>query len=141
MSEEQSYTFDFQRVSDFFDRWNVNFKTTSDFGVANKFQICLCSYAPDTIEQCLTGGVIDISQVSDIRSQDCRLDWVNEEIVLNGDVTFNLSTSIVPIKAVFIRHKASGVVLGYCIDLNAIEVTNKVIFDDGTIFWSIKDGE
>lgn len=141
MSEEQSYTFDFQRVSDFFDRWNVNFKTVGDFGVANKFQICLCSYAPNNIGQCLYNGMIDTSQVTVHSSVDCQLDWVNEEIVLNGDVTFNLSTSIVPVKAVFIRHKASGVVLGYCIDLNAIEVTNKVIFDDGTIFWSIKDGE
>lgn len=141
MADDFSYVFDFQRVDDFFDRWNVNFKTTGDFDVANKFQITLCSYSSDNISDCLIGGVIDTSNVTIYSSQDCTLNWSNEEVSLGADVTFNLSTNIVPCKALFIRHKASGVVLGYCINGVAFDITNTLKFSKDTILWSIKDGE
>ena len=139
MSDVQSYVFDLQRVTDFFDRWNVDWKATGDFGVNNKFQIVLSSYAPNNIEECLDNGRLS-SDVTVAYVKDCRLDWINEVMTIANTVTFNIGDDISPLKAVFIRNKASKVVLGYSINTHHFEVTNKVIFSAGTILWSIRDG-
>ena len=138
----QSYVFDFNRVDDFFDRWNVDFKTVGDFGVANRFEIVILKYAPSNISECLSNGRLssEIDTQSNRVKMDCTLKWSNEEITIANDVDFNLSTNVVPVKAIFIRHKSSGVVLGYSINISSFEVTNHMIFEKDTILWSIRNG-
>ena len=138
----QSYVFDFNRVDDFFDRWNVDFKTVGDFGVANRFEIVILKYAPTNINECLSNGRLtsEIDTQSNRVKMDCTLKWSNEEITIANDVDFNLSTNIVPVKAIFIRHKSSEVVLGYSINISSFEVTNHMIFEKDTILWSIRNG-
>ena len=134
MSEVQSYIFDFQRVGDFFERWNVDFKATGDFGVSNKFEIVLASYSPNSIGDCLENGRLSSDVTIPTNGvQNCTLNWQDEVMSIANDVTFNFGTAIVPIKAVFIRNKASEVVLGYSINIRAFEVTNQVVFGKDTI--------
>lgn len=139
MTDLQSYTFDFQRVSDFFDRWNVSFKTNGDFNENNKFEVVFCNYAYDDISKMLTSSGTLNSGANVYATQNCRLNWTDETITIGGNVTFDLGTSIVPLKALFIRHKKSGVVLGYSININDFEVTNQLVISSGTILWSIRD--
>ena len=52
---------------------------------------------------------------------------------IHGDDIFSL-------KAVFIRNKNTGFVMGYSINNTAFEITNVVKLEKDTILWSITDG-
>lgn len=138
----QSFIFDFHRVPRFFEDWNNNFsigamkRDNSSF-----FQVVYCSIAPDNIEDCLNGGVLDTGAVSVSASVDLSLKYDKEVISVGSDCTWNVGANVIqPIKAVFIRNKSNGYVMGYSIFDNAIEVTNVVKLEKDTILWSIVDG-
>lgn len=145
---EVSYIFDFQRVPDFFVQWNQAFKTAEMSGSGNKFQLVIASHCPSNIGQCLTsGGALDTSTVtipqidgSDCIA-DCSLTWNTSEetIRLSADTSLNLSDNRIDVKAIFLRHKSTGYVMGYSIANNSFTVTNEIIFDKDTLFWSIRD--
>lgn len=137
---EQSFLFDFTRTDNFFDEWNNSF-LTSEMSGGNNFQLVFCTDTPNNIKDCLTNGRLN----SDVTIAtggvvDCGLTWNNETISLTNDATFNIGDEEVTLKAVFLRHKQTGYVLYYSININAFDVTNEVIFDEGTIFLSIHDG-
>lgn len=133
------YLFDFSRVKDFFDKWNNTFHTVEMNGASN-FQLVMASYSPTNIDDCLTGsGALDTSQVTGTKIVDCGLVWSNDTITLKNDVTFSIGNEIVPLKALFLRHKATGYVMGYSIAMNNFNVTNQLVIDKDTIFWSIYD--
>lgn len=145
----QSYLFDFQTVPTFFDNWNVNFKLM-EMNTSNKFQFVFCDYAPDNIEQCLNGTVLNTSTVTIAKNYlnqdavvDCSLAWdsASRTISLRDDVEWNVGDGNAYLKAVFLRNKDTGYVMGYCIHMNSFDVTNKVTFDEGTVLWSISDGQ
>ena len=137
---EHSYLFDFRRVSDFFSQWNVKFHTMEMNGGAN-FELVLAPYSPSNIEDCLTSnGSLDTTQVTGIKTANLGLNWSDDTVTIANDVTFTLGNETIPLKAIFIRHKGSGYVMGYSINQNSVSVTNKVIFDKDTIVWSIHDG-
>jgi len=138
MSEVQSYLFDFQRVPLFFDNWNNQF-TVAEMNASSNFQFVFSDYCPTNIEDCLSSGVLS-DDVNVLATVDCSLKWENEIISVRSDATWNISTSVYPLKAVFLRCKRTGFVLGYCINVNSFEVTNKVKIEGGTILWSIEDG-
>lgn len=137
--ELKSYPFDFDSVNDFFTQWNIKFKLSDMTGASNKFQLVLASTCPNNIEQCLTNGSLN-NNVTIYTSQDVKLTWDNSQktISITDNVTFNLSTNTFSLKAVFLRNKSNGYVMGYSINENAVSVTNKVIFDKDTILWSIE---
>lgn len=140
MTEIQSYIFDFKRVKDFFEQWNIKFKV-SEMNGANNFELVLASYSPSNIDECLTSNGTLNANVTDTIVANLGLVWSNYEIRVANNVTFTIGDSTVPIKSVFVRHKNSGYVMGYCINQNAFNVTNQVIFDKDTIIWAIFDGE
>jgi len=141
MSEIQSYLFDFTEVDDFFDNWNVKFSTT-DMDGSNKFQLVLASYSPTNISECLNAnGTLNTTNVTGTRVLDCGLIWNNRTIKLAFDVDFNIGNSIVPLKAVFLRHKSTGYVMGYSININSFNITNHLIYDADSIFYSIAKGD
>ena len=141
MATTTSYLWDFTTVPYFFTNWNVLF-SLNEMNSANNFEFVFCDYAPTNINDCLNGSVLS-SNVHTITSVDCSLDWNSDTqiIKVRNDVTWNIGDNIYPIKAVFLRKKANGYVMGYCIHQNSFEVTNKVKIEKDTILWSIHNGE
>lgn len=135
----QSYIFDFQRVPSFFDNWNIQFKLL-EMNDSNNFQLVFSSYAPSNISECLSGDVLS-SDVTVASTVDCSLKWTSDTglIQIRNDATWSIGDSTVPLKAVFLRHKSSGYVMGYSINMNSFEVTNTVTLEADTILWSISD--
>ena len=166
---EQSYNFDFSRVDDFFENFNIKF-LVSDMnkydasgdlvGTAQSdFQLVLASYCPTNISDCLdSNGKLDTSAVTIAKDssnndliEDIGLDWIKDangdgSIELTSACTFTIGDVNVPLKGVFLRTKDSNkYVMGYSISPVAFSVTNKVVFDEDVIFWNISrfksDGE
>ena len=141
MTEVQSYIYDFQRVPRFFDDMNVNgkFKLLDMDGASSNFQIVFCSYSPSNLDDCIGSDGKLTSDVTVQQAVDCKLKWENNAISVVGDTQWTIGDNVYPLKAVFIRDKVTQYVLGYCINIMSFEVTNKIIFDGGTILWSISD--
>lgn len=137
MSEVQSYIFDFSRSPRFFEDWNLKFTVNEMKSSSNLFQIVYCDYAPSDINDCLNGDVLDTSKVHVLTSVDFSLKYDDGIITVREDATWNLSTTVRNLKAVFIRHKATGFVMGYSINTVGFDVTNIVKLEKGTILWSI----
>ena len=66
----------------------------------------------------------------------------------NGDMQIGLGAEVrfdtdqigernIPLKAIFLRDKASKYVMGYSINMVAFTVTNVVVFDEDVIFWDV----
>lgn len=138
MSEEQSFLFDFQRSPTFLDNMNVKFHLL-EMNSSNNFQVVFSTYAPTNIEDCLNADGSLNSDVTIQSSLDCSLKWENDIISIRNDVTWNIGDAYYPLKAVFIRNKSNGYVMGYSINITSFEVTNEVIFEEDTILWSFRD--
>ena len=139
MTEIQSYTFDFTEPSRFFDNWNVRFKTMEMNG-GNNYQLVLSNYSPSNFDECVDGGGVLNSDVTVLTTLNCPLSWDGEKVSIASDVEYNIGTSTTQtLKAVFLKNKNTGYVLGYCIFANSITVTNKVIFEEGTVLYTISN--
>lgn len=138
MSEEQSFLFDFQRSPTFLDNMNVKFHLL-EMNSSNNFQVVFSTYAPTNIQDCLNSDGTLNSDVTIQESLDCSLKWENDIISIRNDVTWNIGDAYYPLKAVFIRNKSNGYVMGYSINITSFEVTNEVIFEEDTILWSFRD--
>ncbi len=138
MSEEQSFLFDFQRSPSFLDNFNVKFHLL-EMNSSSNFQIVFSTYAPTNIQDCLNDDGTLNDDVTIQESVDCSLKWENEIISVRNDVTWNIGDAYYPLKAVFVRNKSNGYVMGYSINITSFEVTNEVIFEEGTILWSFRD--
>lgn len=136
----RSYIFDFQRTPRFFEEWNIKFKVLEMMTNSNLFQIVYCDVAPTNIEECLDGGVLKTSAINVLATVDCSLKYNDGVITMRNDAIWNIGNNTKTVKAVFIRHKESGFVMGYSINNTAFDVTNRVIIDSDTILWSIVDG-
>lgn len=134
-----SFPFDFNRVATFFDNWNVKFKTI-DMNTNANFEFVFATHSAENIDICLNGDLLDTSVVEIGGTVDASLKWENEVISVNGDVVWNVGNQHLPLKAIFLRDKSTQYVMGYSINNTAFNVTNQVIIDDGTILWSISNG-
>lgn len=137
---EQSFMVDWSRVPDFFTYWNKRFDVDAMNGTIGNFQIVFSSYAPDNIQDCLDGTVLS-ENVEITYPVDCGLEWDYEGIIsIANDIVWNVGDEIIPLKAIFLRNKANGYVLGYSINQTSFDVTNQVILEEGTVLWSIHTG-
>lgn len=137
--EVQSYIFDFKRVPSFFENWNIQFTVNEMQLNSNKFQIVYCTHAPSNIYDCLNGGVLS-SDVTVGASIDLSLKYEDDTISVRNDCTWNAGTTVYSLKAIFIRHKGSGYVMGYSINNVSFDVSNTVKLEAGTVLWSFEDG-
>ena len=145
---EQSYIFDFSRVPSFFEHFNIDFNISDMDGSSAKFQLVIAEYGGDNIDEYLdASGCLDtdIISVDTILVKDCKLsctfdDYGDATIKLAESVTFGEDEGIgdrnIPLKAIFLRDKTTGYVMGYSINLVSFNVTNAVVFDDDVIFWN-----
>ena len=159
---EHSYLFDFIRVDSFIERLNIDFLIEDmykvvgydsetaqyeyeDDNIGENFQLVICEYGYDNIGNYLNSdGTLNISDSdTHIHIEDCALDYYNRgngasSIELHGSVTFEIGDDVnIPIKAIFLRDKDTGYVMGYSINNRPFSVTNEVVFDDDVIFWDI----
>ena len=132
-----SFIFDWHRPSDFWNQWNKKFKVEEMNG-ADNFEIVLASHCSDNIDDCLTdSGTIDTNNVTVLRTMPCGLLFEDNMIKLSDDIyTHTVQGEIYTLKAIFLRNRVSGYVVGYSIALGTFEYTNLFVFDEGTIFWS-----
>lgn len=139
---EQSYIFDFSRVPSFFEHFNLDFLVSDMDGSSSKFQLVLVKHGGDNISDYLdNNGELDVDSGESI-VEDCKLSYTSDSygdatISLADDVTFTIGDTNIPLKAVFLRDKTTGYVMGYSINLVPFSVTNKVVFDDDVVFWDI----
>ena len=134
-----SHLFDWSRNPQFFERWGKSFDVASMNG-KNNFQLVFSSYCPSNIQDCINGNGALNSNVTTDQVSNCGLKWADNVISLDTDVTWNIGDVVVPLKAVFLRDKNSGFVLGYSINNTPFEITNQLKLTKGLLFWSITDG-
>ena len=139
---EQSFLVDWSRVKNFWRAWNEEF-TVQEMNGANNFQLVFSSYTPNNIDDCLTNsGTLTQDVLATSTVIDCGLTWDDNGIIsISNNVTWNIGNeTIIPLKAIFLRKKENGFVLGYSINQTSFDVTNKVIVDKDTIIWSFHSG-
>ena len=157
---EQSFLFDFARVDSFIENINVAFFIEEMWRVTgintngsykypqgetweDAFELMFIEYGENNISSYLTeDGLLDETKVDGIHKVDCSLDYYDRgdgeaTIELHGDVVFNVGDVNVPLKAVLLRNKSTGYIMGYSINKTPFSVTNQVVFDDDVIFWDI----
>lgn len=144
---EQSFLFDFSRIDSFYENLNVKFNLSDMTGADNKFEFVLSSYSYDNIEDCIdaNGELNDEVITSDDLIVNSPLVWSNNNdgtntISLGADVEWDIGEDIIDVKALFLRDATTGYVMGFCINIKPITVTNTLTFDEGTILWSVSDG-
>lgn len=139
--EVYSYIFDFQRTPLFFERWNIDFLVSEMKQDADNFEIVYCRYSPNNINDCLTNGKLNSNVVvEDGGVCNLNLKYQDDIISVRKDSTYNIGRAIRSLKAVFIRNKRTGFVMGYSINNSAFDVTNKILLEKDTILWSMIDG-
>ena len=144
MTNEVSVNVDVHSVDDFMTQWNSTFRLSEMSGIQGMYEIVVASNTQPNIKQNLDNGRLNSNvTIATINGNqailDCPLVWNGNEntIRIANDVTLNIGATFINFKAFFIRHKSSGYVMGYWINDNPIEITNKVIFEANTILWSI----
>ena len=138
--EEQSYIFDFQRTPLFWEKWNISFTVAKMKQDAVNFEVVYCTHAPNNIDDCLNQDGTLNNNVEIAGVALLRLKYDEGIISVRSQSAYHIGDSIIPLKAVFIRDRSTGFVMGYSINTVAFEVTNNVILREGTILWSIIDG-
>lgn len=156
---EQSYIFDFSRVDDFFENFNIKFslsdmwkvtgynETTGEYiydGTGSeKFELVITETGGNNIEEYLdSNGRLDTSTVSGIHTMSCALDWYNRgdgegTIELHNSLTFEIGEANISLKSILLRDATTGYIMGYSINDKPFSLTNELVFDDDVIFWDI----
>ena len=138
---EESILVDWSRTPNFWRKWNIDFKVDEMSG-DNNFQLVFVSYAPDTIDECLDGDVLnEDTESGTVRRINCGLRWDNDGIItIADDVVWDIGNEIIPLKAIFLVNKQTQFVLGYSINIKSFDVTNRLIVDGGTRLWAFHNG-
>ncbi len=146
---EQSYIFDFSRTPTFFEHFNIDFKLADMDSTTANFEMAIVKYGGDNIDEYLDSedGTLDTDTIGseNILVEDCKLSFEADSM---GDITIRLAENVtfdiydtlgdvnIPLKAIFLRDKETGYVMGYSINLVSFNVTNAVVFDENLIFWN-----
>lgn len=145
----QSYVFDFRKSPTFLRKWNKEFDVeeieTTCFYIYLLNDICY-----DNIEQCVdenTGRFTftDEQLQNNSLKLPCYLElkYVDtdvSDIVLKEDTeyTFGADENFA-MKGAFLVTD-SGYVMGYSINSQSVNITNRIIFEKGLTFWNIVEG-
>ena len=148
MTEVQSYLWDFSSVPLFINDLNVRFQLNDMNGSSTKFEFVFCDLCPTNIDEWLNsdGTLSSNVHIATVNSNPAKLNvkllWDKNSRIISiaEDTTLTLDYDIIPVKAVFLRVKSTGYVLGYCVHNVAFDISNKVKFEKDTILWSIQDG-
>lgn len=150
---DKSIIFDFTRVPDFMDNYNIEFLVAEMDGTNKRYEFVLADSSPDNIEDCLnadgtlkTTGNNPVHPIT-LQSGDGQVSLVyskgvNASRVISlgsSDVTLDVGDINVMLKAMFLRDISTGYVLAYCILARSIPITNQVIFPASGVVWTIRN--
>ena len=146
---EQSIVFDFTRVEDFMDDYNIEFFVADMDGVNKNYEFVIADDSPDNIDECLdSDGAIDTSEVHTLNIGDdgevslLYSKGVNGSRVISlgsSDVVMDVGDENVSMKAMFLRSLSTGYVLAYCILARPVPITESVIFPASGLVWTIRN--
>lgn len=143
---EYSFLFDFSRVDSFYENLNSMFFISEMDGNSN-YEFVLSEHTANNIEECVdsNGCLNENVDVNDDLVVPCCLTWSNNDdgtntISLTEDVVWSLGDDVVYMKSLFLRNASTGYVLGFCINLNTVSVSNELRLNEGTILWTVSDG-
>lgn len=145
----QSYVFDFRKSPSFLRKWNKEFDVeameSSSFNIYLLNDICY-----DNIEQCVdenTGKFVFSSEQLQANSLvlPCQLElkYIDNDvsdIVLKEDTehTFDADENFAMKGAFLVTDE--GYVMGYSINSQSVNITNRIIFEKRLTFWNIVEG-
>lgn len=149
---DKSIIFDFTRVPDFMDDYNIEFLVAEMDGVNKNYEFVLADSSPDNIDDCLNNdGTLRTTGDNAVHTVDIGNDGqvsliyskgVNASRIISlgsSDVTLDVGDINVMLKAMFLRDISTGYVLAYCILARSIPITNQVIFPATGIVWTIRN--
>lgn len=145
---DKSIIFDFTRVDDFMDNYNIEFQVSEMDGVNKNYEFVFSDGCPDNIGDCLDeyGGLnnsvhtIDIGDDGEVPLLYTK--GVNGSRIISlgaSDVTIDVGDVELMLKALFLRDLSSGYVMAYSILGRTIPITNQVIFPATGIVWTIRN--
>ena len=143
---DKSIIFDFTRVPNFMDDYNLEFFVAEMDGITNRYEFVLADTCPDNIEDCLVEGEgtlnTNVVHTIDLQSGDGTVSLIYSKGV-NASRIISLGSSDVTLDVgdinVILRDISTGYVLAYCILARSIPITNQVIFPATGIVWTIRN--
>jgi len=145
---EQSIIFDFTRVPNFMDDYNLQFLVSEMDGNNKNYEFVLASSCGDNIEDCINNDgtlnnnvtTIDIGNDGEVALLYSKGVNGNRIISLgSSDVTLDVGSDTVMLKALFLIDSSTGYVLAYCILARSVPITNQVIFPASGVVWTIRN--
>ena len=145
---DKSIIFDFTRVPDFMDNYNLEFLVAEMDGTNRIYEFVLSDGCPDNIEDCLDDYGALNNEVHTVNIGDDAVvpllysKGVNGSRIISlgaSDVILDVGDVNIQCKGFFLRDMDSGHVLAYCILARTIPMTNEVILPASGLVWTIKN--
>lgn len=146
---EQSIIFDFTRVENFMDDYNIEFFVADMNGTDKNYEFVIADSSADNIGDCLNSdGTLNTTEVHTIDIGDdgevslLYSKGTNGSRIISlgsSDVVLDVGDENVDLKAMFLRAVSTGYVMAYCILARTVPITNEVIFPASGIVWTIRN--
>lgn len=139
-----SVELDFKKSFSFLEQFNLKFSVSDMKATSNKFRLVLVSDCNDDFKDCIDGNGVLNSSNTVLYTIPCSLKWnlIDEntvEVRLRNTVSVSIGTDIKDLRAVFLTNTSNYVML-YSIFNHSIQITNKMVFEKDTLFFSIGEG-
>lgn len=139
-----SVELDFKKSFSFLEQFNLKFSVSDMKATSNKFRLVLVSDCNDDFKDCIDGNGVLNSSNTVLYTIPCSLKWnlLDEntvEVSLRNTVSVSIGTDIKDLRAVFLTNTSNYVML-YSIFNHSIQITNKMVFEKDTLFFSIGEG-
>jgi len=139
-----SVELDFKKSFSFLEQFNLKFSVSDMKATSNKFRLVLVSDCNDDFKDCIDGNGVLNSSNTVLYTIPCSLKWnlLDEntvEVSLRNTVSVSIGTDIKDLRAVFLTNTSNYVML-YSIFNHSIQITNEMVFEKDTLFFSIGEG-
>jgi len=134
MAEVESFPIDLIMVDSFVHQHNLKWSVND---LASGMELVFSSDCPDNITACLTDTDTlamnvsvdlqhDIALAANTESVNVNYMYVAQSFEVDIDDNFD-------VKAIFLRKKSNGYVMGYMINQKAMRFCNKIMFEEGNV--------
>lgn len=134
MVEVESFPIDLIMVDSFVHQHNLKWSVND---LASGMELVFSSDCPDNISACLTSTDTlamnvsvdlqnDIALAANTESVNVNYMYVAQSLEVDIDDNFD-------VKAIFLRKKSNGYVMGYMINQKAMRFCNRIMFEEGNV--------